>query len=384
MARRRARVRIVIGAAALAALAASACVPKPVVGTGVALRQGANHARVWDNADPAVLVDGSRTFLYGTSNNVWLPVREVTSFDASIEESRFAWDTNPVDAMATRPAWVDPDERAIWAPSVIRTAGGYLAYFASARESASVPTVDEGNDQCIGRAFATNPMGPFAPEPLPIYCGLPRGPGSNHWGKGALDPEVFRAPDGRLTLLVALSRTRDHIGVLRLDGTGRPVGGTNAVPTTLASQGLPFHDGTDDGRLSGFAFLENPSMIYEPASRSYLLFYSAGTWHTSSYLTGFARCASPVGPCAVDRRGPFLVAGGDRSATGGLTAFRSASGTPMVAYHSWFAGAEAYKDPTGFYARRTHWAHLFVDGTAPSTQRVSLGRLPPGAPPPKR
>ena len=56
-----------------------------------------------------------------------------------------------------------------------------------------------------------------------MYCGLPAEgavggqPPSNRWGRGALDPEVIRAKDGRLFLLVALGRTKDNIGVVPLD-----------------------------------------------------------------------------------------------------------------------------------------------------------------------
>ncbi|MEZ5179479.1 MAG: family 43 glycosylhydrolase [Acidimicrobiales bacterium] len=230
---------------------------------------------------------------------------------------------------------------------------------------------DRANDQCIGRAVATAPAGPYTAEASPVYCGLPAERGSNPWGRGALDPEVFRAPDGALYLLVAVSRTRDNIGVLRLTADGKVVGGINAQPTTLVSQRFGWHDGVDDAKL-GATFLENPSMAYERATRSYLLFYSAGDWRTSRYLTGFARCATPTGPCTVDGRGPFLKAGSGRSGVGGLTAFRDPAGVLRVAYASWQAGSESAPSGDGSLSRHTTLARVVVSGTNPDTQTVAL------------
>jgi hypothetical protein len=44
------------------------------------LRQVPNAPRVWDSADPAVLVDGGQTYLFGSTNNMPVPVRPIASF----------------------------------------------------------------------------------------------------------------------------------------------------------------------------------------------------------------------------------------------------------------------------------------------------------------
>lgn len=326
------------------------------------LRQAATAPTVWDQSDPAVLVAGGKTYLFGSSNNMRLPVRELTTFKGTLEASSASWASGPRDALSRLPAWVNPADAQIWAPSVAKVGTRYIAYFAAHRRGAN----DRGNDQCIGRAIASKPMGPYAPESAPIYCGLTPERGSNPWGRGALDPEVVRAANGTLYLLVALSRTRDNIGAVRLSADGKVIGGLNAKPATLASQRFPWHDGVDDSRLNP-TFLENPSMVYESASRTYLLFYSAGDWRTSRYLTGFARCSSPVGPCTPDSRGPFLKAGANRSGVGALTAFRDPAGVLRVAYASWRAGQESRG------TRHTTLARLVVSGSSASTQRVTLG-----------
>ncbi|HEX2576385.1 MAG TPA: family 43 glycosylhydrolase, partial [Aquihabitans sp.] len=327
-------VRVAAGVAALVALVA-ACAPS--LGQP-ALRQTPNTAQVFDNSDPDVLVEAGKTYLFGSSNNMKLPVRPISTFSSNATTTQQEWARSPRDAMPTRPAWVDPGEWEIWAPSVVKMGTRFAIYFAAHHKDA---TTDEANDQCIGRATSSAPMGPYTPEATPVYCGMaaegpaPGLPASNRFGRGALDPEVFRSADGRFHMVVALSRTADNIGSVSLNSTsGRPVNGLNARPAILARQSLPWHDGTDDGGR-GASFLENPSMIYEPQTKTYLLFYSAGHWSTRNYNTGFARCAGPAGPCTLDTRGPFLktsptAGAGSRSGPGGLTVFRSASGGLMV------------------------------------------------------
>lgn len=358
-----------VGLVTVAALLLAGCGGPPPVGD-VGLRSTPSAPQVWDSSDPDVLVAGGTTYLYGSSNNKKLPVRTVTSFSQTLADSKSQWDNGAVDAMPTRPAWIDPGESQIWAPAVIQIGSLYWVYFAGHREGAT----DEANDQCIGRASATTPRGPFSPEAAPVYCGMAkRDAAANWWGHGALDPEVMRAPDGRLFLLVSLSRTSDNIGSVALASDGTVPGGVNASPAILARQSLAYHDGTDDSTLGPGAFLENPSMIYEPASRTYLLFYSAGQWNTSRYLTGFARCASPTGPCSLDGRGPFLKGGTTRSGPGGLSAFTAADGSIRVAYSSWQAGQESPTyNPGGQYSRQGHWGRLEITGSDPASQTIRL------------
>ncbi|MCU1498267.1 MAG: glycosyl hydrolase family 43 [Acidimicrobiales bacterium] len=372
--------RLLRASAGLIGLASLLAACRPALGRP-AVRQRAVAPRVHDNADPFVLNAKGQLFLFGTSNNKHVPVRPVTGFGQSMADSKAYWDAKAGDAaandaMPTRPAWVDKGEAEIWAPTVAKMGTGYVMYFAGHRAGAT----DEWNDLCVGRAHSATPAGPYAPETEPAYCGSRKvDAAANWWGHGALDPEVVRAPDGRFYLLVALSRTNHNIGVVKLTGDGTVVGGINAAPTTLVSHSfsIPWHDGTDDSSHSNlFTFIENPSMIYEPASETYLLFYSVGAWDTPRYLTGFARCSTPMGPCTVDERGPFLKGSGSRTGTGGLTAFTDGQGIPRVAYSSWAAGHEAPfgpgENPGGIYSRQVSWGRLVVSGSDAATQTVRL------------
>lgn len=366
MARPHPRIVTAIGGAVIAAVGLAACLP--VTGRP-ALRQRSMAPQVWDNSDPAVLVDAGRTFLFGSTNNVLVPVREITDYRGSLDASRAAWGRSPTTAMSQLPAWANQESH-IWAPSAVRIGRTYWLYFAARRAGASA---DPLNDQCIGRASASSPTGPYQPESEPVYCGLAPDGGANPWGRGALDPEVVVGRDGSLTLLVALSRTRANIGALDLDAAGLVVGGVNARPVTLVSQRYLWHDGVDDGRLVP-TFLENPSMVYEPKTDTYLLFYSAGDWWSARYVTGFGRCATPTGPCAIEDRAPFLIGGNGRSGPGGLTAYKDPQGQLRAAYATWRAGAENIPSTTGANSRQVTLARIVVTDTAePKAQRVVLG-----------
>lgn len=370
--------RPLLALAALVGLASllAGCGPTVPVGKP-AIRQTPVAPHVWDDADPFVLNADGQLFLFGSSNNKRVPVRRITDLGESLAASKQYWDSQSGsstanNAMWSRPAWVDASEPDIWAPTVAKFEDRYVMFFAGHRAGAT----DEFNDLCIGRAISSTPAGPYSPEASPVYCGLKKvDAGANPWGHGALDPEVVRAPTGKFYLLVALSRTNGNIGVVGLSGTGAVVGGINATPTVLASQSssIPWHDGTDDGRFTGSTFLENPSMVYDAKTKTYLLFYSAGQWNTSRYLTGFARCAAPTGPCTLDTRGPFLKGNGTRSGTGGLTVFKDARGRLVAAYSSWTAGHELpASNPTGAYSRQVSWELLVINGTDPATQTISL------------
>lgn len=162
------------------------CGPPPTPSLGrPALRRRPDAPNVWDASDPDVLLasDGA-TYLYASSNNVRLPVRRITTTSGSLSASRADWAANPRNALPQLPALVNPSpvggKNQIWAPSAVELGGRYWIYFAAARRGAT----DTANDQCIGRASARSPLGPFTPESAPVYCGLRRESGSNSWGRG--------------------------------------------------------------------------------------------------------------------------------------------------------------------------------------------------------
>jgi hypothetical protein len=275
-------------------------------------------------ADPSVLVDGGITYVYSTRTNLRLPVRALANPDQTYTEPQI--DSIARETMPYHVPWSSDDQ--VWAPSVAHIGGRYVAFFAASRIGAP----DPANPQCIGRAWANSPMGPFVPEGFPVHCG--------NGGHGALDPEVTRATDGRLFLLAAFGGSNTDIWSIPLDGNGNLAG----APVALLTRNQPWEDW----------FQENPSMIWD--GRNYVLSYSVGHWTSGTYMTGIARCTSPTGPCSSSPVGPWLSSIGDRTGPGGLTFFVGADGAPRVAYHTYAAGMEANTTE-----RATHVRHVFFD-----------------------
>jgi len=278
-----------------------------------------------NTADPAVLLDGGITYLYATTTWVHVPVVAVS--DPGVAHTQSEMYGLVHDAMPQTPAWAATPE--IWAPAVARLGGRYVMYFAAHRRNAP----DSNSDQCVGRAVASAPSGPFVPDASPITCG-------NDGTRGALDPSVFVGPDGAAHLLVAMGGSATNIFTYPIDANGALTG--PSVPLLIRAQ--PWQDW----------FLENPAMFFDGSV--YLLAYSAGHWDSGGYMTGIARCATPVGPCTDRTDGPWLSAVGDRSGPGGLEFFYGPDLAPRVAFESYAAGDVG---PVG--KRSTTIARFFTD-----------------------
>ena len=253
-------------------------------------------------ADPAVLVDGATSYVFATSTYQHVPVATMANVDATLPMYR------TTEAMPSTPAWARTPE--IWAPTVHKLNGRYVMFFAAHRSGAT----SANSDQCVGRAVASSPAGPYVPDAAPTNCG--------NDGNGALDPSLFVGPDGSATLLVAMGGSNVNLWSIPLDADAVPTGPAVA----LLKREQPWQDW----------FLENPAMFYDGST--YLLAYSAGHWETDAYMTGIARCASPAGPCTDRPAGPWLASVGDRVGPGGLEFFVGSDGAARVAFHSYAAG----------------------------------------------
>ena len=78
------------------------------------------------------------------------------------------------------------------------------------------------------------------------------------------------------------------------------------------------------------------------------LFYSGGDWHTSSYATGVAWCATTQGPCreVIDR--PLLPSTAAMRTPSGVESFRDSNG------HSWIAFTTTVLVPSERHPGRTY------------------------------
>ena len=241
------------------------------------------------------------------------------------------------DAMPERPAWVDPQDRVIWAPQVQRIGGRYVMYFAA--------TGPDGL-KCLGAAVASTPDGPFAPEAQPLHC-------SDHYW--AIDP--YPVQDGDQWYLLWRQDDHEHttgkivVAPLSADGL-RLVGDGH----TLLTGTQDWERGYGDG---GIGPIENPAMVRHPDTGEWLLTWSANRWETESYATGLARCAGPLGPCErISSAEPWLRTGRDPAITtsarfggaGGMSFVVGPDGRLYAVFHA-YRGAGRDPDP------RLTWAY---------------------------
>ncbi len=290
-----------------------------------------------DAADPDVLVDGLTYYFFSTSAE-WLNVPVATVPAGALVErpdgSGFEIDPDSglvrldggierTDAMPTYPPWAI--DTGIWAPTVEQLDGRYVMFFAAKRPNAPDPI----NQECIGRAVASRPSGPYRPDPEPFTCGI----SGIH---GALDPAFHRDHDGSLTLHVAYGGSSTPLWSIPLAGDGSATGPAEPL--------LPMQQPWE------YWFLENPSMIHD--GTHYLLAYSAGDWRDASYSTGLARCRTPRGPCRSDPSGPWLASSGPVTGPGGLAFFHDVHGDLMAVHHGYPAGGEAAFGARSTFIRR--------------------------------
>lgn len=265
-----------------------------------------------ETSDPAVAREGDEYFIYGSNNHLRAPVtRTRDPFRSYTLAEKNAITTN---AMPTKAPWAVSSTQH-WAPTVAKFNNTWVMFFSADRAFGFVGA----NRQCIGRATSSSPLGPFTPGANPVHCGLD-GTG------GALDPQLFNDASGRWWLHAAFGNTESPIHAIPLDGEGNIAGPATAI---LARQ-HPWE----------YHFIENPSMIWDPVRRNYLLAYSAGRWWEPFYRTGIARCSAPNGPCTSDPSGPWIASSNGRTGPGGLSFFHAPSGAPYAIFSTFPAGGE--------------------------------------------
>jgi putative cell wall-binding protein len=253
-----------------------------------------------DAPDPTVLAVGSTWYAYATEfAGVRLPVRTSTDLRT--------W-SRATEAMPRLAPWVRPGSN--WAPSVVQVGSSYVAWY-TARESSS-------NRQCISRAVASNPRGPFVDDlTAPALCQRTLG--------GSIDPDVFTDSDGSRWLTWKSDENAvgkpSRLWMAQLSGDGRTV---SSGHVTILSQSAAWESPT----------IEQPNIV--KSGSTYYLFYSGGWWESSTYGMGYATATSRTGPYTKKTTSTAWV-GSSSGATGpgGLDTFTGPSGQLWATFHAW-------------------------------------------------
>lgn len=265
-----------------------------------------------ETSDPSVVRIGAEYFVYGSDNHLRAPVTRTTDLNRPL--SLFEKNLITTEAMPTEIPW-SARYHQLWAPTVAQFGSRWVMFFAADRRNPPQPE----NAQCIGRAWADSPLGPFVPEAAPFTCGLMQ-------VGGALDPQLYREANGRTYLLAAFSDTISPIHSIPLDANASASG----PPVMILPRQYPWE----------YHFIENPAMTFDPVRGNWLLSYSAGKWFEAAYSTGIARCSTPLGPCTSDPSGPWVASASGRTGTGGMSFFDDPTGQPWVILSSFPAGRE--------------------------------------------
>ncbi len=229
-----------------------------------------------------------------------------------------------------------------WAPAVARFGRRFVHAYATPVRGVSP------RKMCISISTSRRPMRGFVDRTRrPLLC-----PGD----RGAIDPSFFVAPGGGRYLVWKSEQgpgIASQLWSTPLTADGRHLAGPSSLLLTTQE---PWEG----------ALIENPSMV--AYAGRYFLFYSGGSYANDTYATGYATCATPVGPCTRVGTEPLLATGGAVSGPGGAAAFFDVAGRLRLAYAAWDFGNTGYPATTackqtvaGCPQRRMHIATLAPD-----------------------
>jgi len=266
-----------------------------------------------DFPDPFVLREGKTYYAFAT-NASGKNVRAAKSTDLA------SWTELP-DALPILPSWAVANASLTWAPSVLKRGEQFVLYF-TARDSVS-------NWQCLGRAVANAPEGPYVDDSeAPFICQKAL--------CGSIDASPFVDANGDAYILwksdenAAGCNAPARLWSQRLGVDGLSLLGT---PTELLRR----------DRNWEAPLVEGPSMV--AVGGTYYLFYSAGHWESPEYAIGYATCASAAGPCTKKTLdAPLVRATEDVLGPGGQEVFTDASGKLWMAYHAWQSPIVGYSN----------------------------------------
>lgn len=289
--------------------------------------------------DPHIVEHQGGYIAYATNAGINLPMatsRDLVSWSLVMDPA------NPgkrLDGMPVLAPWVK--EGFTWAPEVMKIGNRWLLYYTANHRKRDV--------QCIGIAVADSPTGPFRDSSAqPLVCQFELG--------GTIDANPFRDADGKLYLYYKSDGNRI--------GKHTAIWGQRLSDDGMSLIGQPVALARDDARWE-MRLVEAPAMVLSPGG--YQLFYSAAYYgwnpedRLSPYATGYATCASALGPCTDAPENPVLHSFRERQAgclSGpGHPSIFQARGRSFIAFHAWAAtrGCRKADDERYLYIAPIFW-----------------------------
>lgn len=276
--------------------------PVPSEGVEKAVTPSAQNAPFIQGADPFVMrsPDGA-TYLYTTNR----PGINVPVYKA---ESPTDW-VSLGDAMPSLPPWANRGRT--WAPETIRLKSGKYLLFFTAKDRKT-------GKQCVGRAEAMSPAGPFADSARrPFICNVET--------LTSIDPSPFEDSDGGLYLLWKTKEIKENgeyltkIWIRSLTPDGLLAGDDSVV--------LLVNDLSWEGK-----HVEAPTLVKNQGK--YYLFYSAGASSSMGYSVNYAVSDSVYGAYEKSLIGPIIRKNGFLKGPGHQSLLNLGPGSYKVFYHS--------------------------------------------------
>lgn len=284
---------------------------------------------VWPNnfPDPQIVPRPDGGYVAIATNGNGMNVQTLLSDDL-VEWSQGS------DAMPQLADWTTPGK--VWAPEAARFGDRWVMYYTTRSPDPDI--------QCIGRAVADRPEGPYVDShPGPLVYESEQG--------GSIDASPFLSSDG--TPYLYWKNDGNAVGmdtwisVQRLSPDGLSLAGQ---PTRLIRQDLPW-----EGHLVEAPYVWEQDGVFH-------LFYSANDYGSEKYAVGHATASSPVGPFTKDPE-PVLSST-DVAAGPGHCALVEKDGQLWMVYHAWSPEAIGSEIPG-----RTMWlSRVELDGVTATVE----------------
>jgi beta-xylosidase len=283
---------------------------------GVSVNAAATPAFDDDGPDPDLVRFGSNWYGYTTGTRWGNRIGVLTTTDPGAGWHTSSGSAFGSTALPSAPTWEVPDSQ--WAPGVFFFGGHFVLFYAAQARATG--------KRCLSVASGDSPTGPFVDRTSgPIICQTDIG--------GSIDPQPFIDADGQPWLYW---KNNDGSSPAVSKVWASPLGTDGMTPIAAAREVLA----KNRERYPWQTTVDNPQMVL--ANGVYYLFHSGGDFQgNGSYVTGYAVCAGPLGPCTTAAN-PILSSYADVAGPGGGTVAGDGAGHWWISYHAWTSGCTSY------------------------------------------